>query len=233
MQDAIVTDALLRRMCASVPNTANLHSVVQGLLTFGKPAGLLAPHRLYIYLGELMHESGVFRYDKEIWGPTPAQKRYEGRKDLGNTEKGDGKKFMGRTAIQITGRGNTDRFHTWCLQKAPLGIEVPNFIDLPELMNTDPWEGAGPIWYWDEGNPTNDSLNKYADTGNVWMVTQRINGGQNGAPSRWENIIRSGLVLASYDKNDIRGFQRDHGLKDDGLPGNMTRAKLHEVLKFG
>jgi hypothetical protein len=43
---------------------------------------------------------------REIWGPTKAQIGYEGRKDLGNVRAGDGKRYMGRGYVQITGRAN-------------------------------------------------------------------------------------------------------------------------------
>src|SRR5690606_17393021 len=67
---------------------------------------ITAPTRLAAFLAQVGHESGGFVYAREIWGPTEAQKRYEGRKDLGNTQPGDGSRFRGRGLIQITGRAN-------------------------------------------------------------------------------------------------------------------------------
>lgn len=52
--------------------------------------------RLLHFLSQVHHESGGLRYTKELWGPTRAQQGYEGRGDLGNTQKGDGFRFRGK-----------------------------------------------------------------------------------------------------------------------------------------
>jgi putative chitinase len=60
------------------------------------------PARETHFLAQIAHESGGFRYVREI----ASGAAYEGRADLGNTEAGDGERFRGRGLIQITGRSN-------------------------------------------------------------------------------------------------------------------------------
>ncbi|WP_165351214.1 peptidoglycan-binding protein [Ciceribacter ferrooxidans] len=225
----IISPAQLRAAAKSRVNEANMTSLLVALDKYGAKVGLDRPHRLAQFLAQVMHESGDFRYDREIWGPTKAQARYDTRTDIGNTpaKDGDGKKFLGRTAMQITGRGNYVAFRDWCRS---IGLDPPDFEKQPELINTDPWEGLGPLWYWDKGNPTGKSLNVLADRGDVETITKRINGGKTNFADRVERLTRVSLVLLGYHASEVRTFQKAAGIEVDGDVGPETRAALQKAL---
>lgn len=132
------------------------------------------PLRAAAFLAQIGCESGHLEYVKEIWGPTPAQRRYEPPSDLarelGNTEPGDGKKFCGRGLIEVTGRSNYLRVGT------TLGLDLINHPELLE-MPVNAARSAG--LFWKEKN-----LNVMADAGQITMISRRVNGGSNGLALR-------------------------------------------------
>ena len=213
----IITPAALAHLAGRTVN-ANMISTIAGLIKH--PAGLDAPHRLAMYLGQLAHESGRWNYDHEIWGPTRAQLRYEGRKDLGNTQPGDGFKFRGRGPIQITGRANYAYFTRWAKAIDPA---APDFTITPDALTTDPWEGLSPIWFWETRG-----LNSLADNGDVKAITRVINGGVNGLSDRIAMTDAASILLSGY--TDARACQRAHYLTADGIIGPLTRGVLHKTL---
>lgn len=127
-------------------------------------------NRMAAFMAQILHESGMLRYTKEIWGPSAAQVRYEGRKDLGNTEPGDGKRFMGRGLIQTTGRNNYKNTGD------ALGVDL---LSNPEMLETTVLAARSAGWFW-----KNRGLNELADSGKFETITRRINGGRNGLEDR-------------------------------------------------
>ncbi len=87
---------------------------------------------------------------------------------------------MGRTGMQLTGKANYQAFYDWCVER---GFNSPDFVANPDLVNTDPWEGLVPLWYWDSRN-----LNRYADQGDIETITKKVNGGMNGFDDRVDHF---------------------------------------------
>jgi putative chitinase len=144
------------------------------------------PVRKAAWLAQVGHESGCLRYTREIWGPTQQQRRYEpittlaGR--LGNTQPGDGVRYMGRGLIQITGRANyrmcTERMAA--LLNGPGVPElVPDFEEQPHLLERPDWAALTAALYWRERR-----LNRFANRMDFAELTRRINGGYNGMAHR-------------------------------------------------
>jgi putative chitinase len=136
--------------------------------------------RAAMFVAQVAHESGGFVYREEIWGPTQAQRGYEGRHDLGNTYPGDGKRFRGRTYIQITGRAN--------YREVSRALKV-DFVERPQLLALPVWAAKGAAWWWDT-----HGCNQLADEGDFVAVTRRINGGTNGLESRKRYYRRARVV---------------------------------------
>lgn len=133
--------------------------------------GILQPQRIAMWLAQVGHESGGFFYTREI----ASGKAYEGRKDLGNTQPGDGERFRGRGLIQITGRAN--------YKQAGDALDV-NLIENPEMLESDELAARSAAWFWHSRN-----LNRFADAGDAVGATKIINGGTNGLDDRkrrWE-----------------------------------------------
>jgi putative chitinase len=143
---------------------------------------IIGSKRVAAFIAQIGHESGQLKYVKEIWGPTAVQAKYEGRKDLGNTVAGDGFKYRGRGLIQITGRAN----YMACGEG--LGLDL---IKQPELLEKPQHACMSAAWFW-----ATKGLSTLADAGQFDKITQRINGGQNGAADRQALYARALKVLA-------------------------------------
>lgn len=146
------------------------------------------PERMAAFMAQIGHESGRLKYVREIWGPTPAQARYEGREDLGNTQPGDGKRYMGRGLIQTTGRANYQATRDGLREYLP---EVPDFEAEPEALERPRWAAMSAAWYWHKRG-----LNALADAGDFIRITRRINGGVNGLEDRQALYAAARTALA-------------------------------------
>jgi len=139
--------------------------------------GICGRLRESAFIATIIHESGSFRYTREI----ASGAAYEGRKDLGNIYKGDGIKFKGRGLIQITGRTNYEK-----ASKA-LGVD---FVSNPQLLEQPRYATQVSCWWWaDRG------LNEIADRGDFRKVTRVVNGGYTGWSHRLKFYNRAKEVL--------------------------------------
>lgn len=164
------------------------------------------PLRQAAFIGQCQHESGNFKtlqenlnYSKEalcrVWPsrfPTLqdaepyhrnpekiANKVYAGR--MGNTEEGDGWKYIGRGVIQLTGKTN------YTLAGDALRTD---FINTPERVLEPLYAVLTAGWYWNKRN-----LNKEADAKDYEGMTKKINGGVIGLVDRIKHIQVATTIL--------------------------------------
>jgi len=152
--------------------------------------GIDTPVRAAMFLAQVAHESAELRFVTEIADGS----QYEGRVDLGNTIRGDGRRYRGRGLIQITGRAN----YAAC-SRALAGADML-LLEHPQLLADDPLLAARSAgWFWKSRD-----LNGYADRGDITGCTRRINGGTNGLRDRIKYWDRARAVLG-VDMTTTRG----------------------------
>ena len=129
---------------------------------------ITTPERIRHFISQCSHESGAGKWTKEL----ASGNAYENRKDLGNTQPGDGSRFKGGGYIQLTGRSNYQAFAD--------AMGDPKIMELgvDYVAVNYPWSSAG--FWWNRNN-----MNALVDSGaSVEKITRRVNGGTNGLSDR-------------------------------------------------
>jgi predicted chitinase len=135
--------------------------------------------RMRHFLSQCAKESGGLKWMKELADGTA----YEGRLDIGNTQKGDGPKFKGAGIIQLTGRANYQEFANFIGdQKVMTGCDY--------VAEKYPMLASGFWWH-------NNKMNSFCDRPDVTveMITRRVNGGLRGLDERIEYFKRATEVI--------------------------------------
>lgn len=176
-----ITPEMLRDIAGASVDHDIVNGMVQHLPEILDDYNIDTKLRIAHFLAQLAHESDHFRTFEEY----ASGDAYEGRRDLGNVKRGDGRRYKGRGPIQLTGRHNYKKYGKI------LGIDLENN---PHLAAT-PRVGlllAAEFW-------TKNGLNALADADNAKQITRRINGGYNGLEDRLVKIKRAKRVLQGAD----------------------------------
>lgn len=128
------------------------------------------------FLAQGCHETDRFATLVEYGRPSYFT-RYDGRRDLGNLQPGDGFRYRGRGFLQTTGRAN------YAEAAAASGIDILNHPDLAAAPDT---AVRIAVFYW-----IDRKIGPWAEADNVRTVTRRINGGLTGLDDRLLALARA------------------------------------------
>jgi putative chitinase len=169
------------------PSKSPPADVIKAMKDYGIKSALERAH----FLAQCAHESGQFAWKREF----ASGKAYEGRKDLGNTQTGDGVRYKGRGYIQITGRANYTSYNTYLKSKGIKDDVVAN----PELLEGK-FAADCSVWFWSVAGPKGvknfpKKANEGAGMDIVTKISRWVNGGDNGLADRKEKFTYYWSVL--------------------------------------
>jgi len=107
---------------------------------------------------------------------------YANRLGNGDTASGDGWRYRGRGAIQLTGKSNYAEF------AKSIGKTLEETVAYLETM-----EGAieSACWFWKTRN-----LNQTCDNNDIVLMTKKVNGGTNGIEERTKHYNNNKKILS-------------------------------------
>ncbi len=180
-----ITQDQLESICRSAQGRGRCALFLPHINDLAPQYGIDTPHRLAMFLGQVMHESGEFRYVRELGSHEYLDKYDTGRlaQRLGNTpeDDDDGQLYRGRGLIQITG---TDNY-----RQCGKALKLP-LLDHPELLEMPRWAVASACWFYHSRR-----LHVLSDVFDVENITKRVNGGHNGLAERTEYSLRACRAL--------------------------------------
>ncbi|MFA5300276.1 MAG: glycoside hydrolase family 19 protein [Lutibacter sp.] len=197
---------LLSKIIERKITESELTQISEALILTFKKYDISTKLRQSHFIGQTIHESGQYFYKRENlnysakglynvfrkYFPTLEEaKKYERKPEvianivyanrMGNNFDGDGWKFRGAGAIQITGRDNFTLLSKDLQQ---------DFISNPDLVAEYPYYILSAGWFWNLRR-----LNHYADNNDYRLITKRINGGFHGLEDRVKWTEKTKLIL--------------------------------------
>ena len=166
------------------------------------------PARIRHFLAQVGHESGGLRWMLEL----ASGDAYEGRQDLGNTRTGDGRRFRGAGAIQLTGRYNYQRFADY--------IKDPDVMDGASYVSIRyPFTSAGFWWHL-------NAINAFVDQGaSCRQVSAKVNGRDpaNGLADREAYFARAVAAISQAGRPVVE-------LQQQGGHGNPLQVPWYAQM---
>ena len=168
--------------------------------------------RVEHFLAQTCHESDGFCTTEEY----ASGAAYEGRRDLGNTQPGDGRKYKGRGLIQLTGRLN--------YEAAGERLKL-DLIGNPDLAAEPATSVLTACDFWKARN-----INPDCDQDNLIAVTRKVNGGLNGLESRRAYLAKAKTALAKLQAGQLPASTGAPPALRRGMEGDNVTG-LQEALR--
>ncbi len=170
--------------------------------------------RVAHFLAQIAHESAGFRTTEEF----ASGAAYEGRRDLGNIQPGDGRRYKGRGLLQLTGRAN------YRALGPKIGMDLEGN---PELAAEPVTSLIIACEYWKDRK-----INRHCDRDDLIRVTKAVNGGLNGLEDRRRYLGKAKTALARVEAlgHEANAKPNSRPVLRRGLKGSQV-AELQALLR--